>query len=171
MRGPVFPSTKRGDSLRVARSRASRLFFLGAWQLASLGCGDALAPLEPEEDGTPSELVPAENFAPSYLRLRNETELDLESVTVEESLEYGALAAGEQSGYSLVSYLYDTALIEAVSGDFRVMYVPVDHVGEVQAPPGYYTYALRPAPVEWRASGVPEVKWIWVELFKDGAPD
>lgn len=119
----------------------------------------------------PSALALNEDAEPSYLRLRNDTELDLESVMVEERLEYGALAAGEQSGYLPVEYLYRTALIEAVSGDFRVMYVPVDHVGERQAPPGYYTYALHPAPVEWRTSDVPDVKWVRIELIEDGTPD
>ncbi len=146
------------------------LIFLGVCQLASLGCGGAPAPSGSVGNGTPSELAPTEDAAPSYLRLRNETGLDLESVMVEESLEYGALAAGEQSGYSLVEYLYGTALIEAVSRDFRLMYVPVDHVGEKQAPPGYYTYALHMAPVEWRASGSPGVKWVRIELIEDAAP-
>jgi hypothetical protein len=119
----------------------------------------------------PSAQDRAEDSGPSYLRLRNETELDLESVVVEESLEYGALPVGVQSGYLPVEYLYRTALIEAVSGDFRLMYVPVDHVGERQAPPGYYTYALHPAPVEWRTPDVPDVKWVRIELIEDGAPD
>jgi hypothetical protein len=156
--------------MRVARSCASRFILLGVYQLAILGCGGAPALSEPGGNGTSSERAPAEDFGPSYLRVRNETELDLESVTVEESLEYGALAAGEQSGYSLVDYLYGTALIEAVSGDFRLMYVPVDHVGEKPAPPGYYTYALHRAPVEWRTSGFPDVQWVRVELLEDAAP-
>ena len=119
----------------------------------------------------PGALPLNEDAETSYLRLRNDTELDLESVMVEERLEYGALPAGEQSGYLPVEYLYRTALIEAVSGDFRVMYVPVDHVGERQATPGYYTYALHPAPVEWRPSDVADVRWVRIELIEDGTPD
>jgi hypothetical protein len=165
----AFLAIERDDPSRMARRCASRLVFLGAFHLASSGCGDASTPPEAVGNATPS--APALDEDSRYLRLRNDTELDLESVLVEDRLEYGALAAGEQSGYLPVDYLYGTALIEAVSGDFRVMYVPVDHVGDMQAAPGYYTYALHPAPVEWRTPDNPDVQWVRIELLEDAAPD
>jgi hypothetical protein len=149
---------------RTARRRASLPLVLGAWHLASLACGDAHTPPTPEANGAPSELAPA----PTHLRLRNGTEHDLESLIVEETLDYGALPAGEQSEYLPAEYLYATALIVGVSGDFRVMYVPVDHVGERPLPPGYYTYELHAEP-SWSVEDLPDVKWVSIQLIEDGA--
>lgn len=166
---PGGPATERSASKRAARG--ALLFVLGVCQLASVSCGDAPAPPEPAGNVTPTEHAAAGDSGPWYLRLRNDTELDLESVTVEESLEYGALPAGEHSEYLPMESLYGTALIEAVSGEFRVMYVPVDHVGERLAPPGHYTYALHPAPASWLTDGFADVKWVRIELLDDVAPE
>jgi hypothetical protein len=149
---------------RTAQRRASLPLVLGACLFASLGCGDAHTPPRPEANGAPSERAPA----PTYLRLSNGTEHDLESLIVEETLDYGALAAGEKSEYLPTEYLYATALVVGVSGDLRVMYVPVDHVGERPLPPGYYTYELQPEP-SWSVENLPDVSWVSIQVIEDGA--
>ena len=46
-----------------------------------------------------------------------------------------------------------------------------DHVGERLAPPGYYTYALHPAPASGLTDGFADVKWVRIELLEDAAPE
>lgn len=171
MRWLQFQGVEHGDAARAIRSGAARVLVLGACALTSAGCGDAAVAPEPVGNDTPIEPQVAEPPAQSHLRLRNETELDLESVTVERRFDYGALAAGEQSGYLLVENLYATAMIEAVSGGLRLMYVPVDHLGDRPAHWGYYTFALRPAPAEWGRPDAPNVQWISIERFRDADPE
>lgn len=73
---PAGPATERSASERAARG--ALVFLLGACQLASVSCGEAPAPPESAGNVAPTERAPAGDSGPWYLRLRNDTELDLE---------------------------------------------------------------------------------------------
>lgn len=98
-----------------------------------------------------------------YLRLRNDTELSFDSLSVERTIEYGAVAAGEDTAYLPLEYLYDTLLVEGRRGDITVSYVPIDHLGDAPLPAGHYTYALTLRPEE--------PQWFRIMLLTDPAPN
>jgi hypothetical protein len=75
------------------------------------------------------------------IRVRNMGTVDFESTIVnfsERNEQYGALRAGETSGYRTVDKAYSYAYVEVHAGGLRIILQPIDYVGE----DGDYTYEL-----------------------------
>ena len=103
------------------------LFVLMAVALAVAGCRSTTAPSDVE------------------VRVRNASTFDFESVVVQfptSREDYGAVAAGNASGYREVETAYRIATVEViVEGELLRLQV-IDYVGEQRLPPGRYTYRL-----------------------------
>ena len=72
-----------------------------------------------------------------------------------------ALPIDALSPYLLMEGIYPTAWIDASAGDRQIEYHPIDHLGDSQLEPGYYTYALELASDDWFA----------ITLLQDPTPE
>jgi hypothetical protein len=131
-------------------------FRLGWCAVVCLGCASAPEASEDGANGT-------SGGDSLYLRLRNDTALSFDSLTVERTIEYGAVPAGEDTEYLPLEYLYNSLLVEGTSESRTISYTPTDHLGDAQLTDGYYTYVLTVHPEN------PE--WFGIMLLTDPAPE
>ena len=118
------------------------------------------------------------------IRVANLGPVPMTAVTISfvgQTVDYGALAVGDFSGYESVdeAYRYAGVDIEAEGGPYNLM--PIDYVGETPLPAGRYTYYLSLengqlsetmiADDDWHvADGLLDVNWYWVDGDGDQGP-
>lgn len=79
------------------------------------------------------------------VRIHNVSAVDMDSVTVHfpgGAQRYGALAAGQLSGFAIVDRAYRYAPVDAWIGGEKWVLQPVDYVGERPLRSGHHTYGL-----------------------------
>ena len=77
------------------------------------------------------------------IRIKNDSNINFDEVqvsTIEEM--YTNVAPGEYSNYLVYEIAYQYDFVEIKSGDEIYVFQPVDFVGEMELPIGFYTYKL-----------------------------
>jgi hypothetical protein len=83
--------------------------------------------------------------AEPMVRLHNASAYTLEAVQAGfpgRIVAYGSLRPGADSSYKPAGAAYRYARLEARLNGRRIMFQPIDYVGETRLPSGYYTYTI-----------------------------
>ena len=96
--------------------------------------------LEPHEQPVRSNDCIASDLL--CIRIKNSSDIDFDRFEVrfpEQTEDFGALRAGEVSGYRRIGRAYDHNFTEGVSDGRRFFLVIIDHIGDGFLRPGRYT--------------------------------
>ena len=77
------------------------------------------------------------------IRIKNDSSINFDEVQVSTNEElYTNVAPGEYSNYLVYEIAYQYDFVEIKSGEETYVFQPIDFVGEMELPIGFYTYKL-----------------------------